>query len=106
MIANLMPWLVYPVTMGVCLGLYGALRAAEMPLPWAMYLPAFLGAGLVTFFERRAPHRTAWQPDRATVANDLAYMTLVQILLPPGVAFLFVLALIEPLNSRTQACTA
>jgi sterol desaturase/sphingolipid hydroxylase (fatty acid hydroxylase superfamily) len=99
MIANLVPWLVYPATMGVCLGLYGALRAATVPLPWAMYLPAFLGAGLVTFFEWRVPHRAAWQPDRATVANDLAYMTLVQMLLPPGVAFLFVLALIEPLNA-------
>lgn len=99
MLTNLAPWLIYPATMGACLGLYAGLRAAEVPLPWAMYLPAFLGAGLVTFFEWQSPHRVAWQPDRTTVANDLAYMTLVQMLLPPGVAFLFVLALIEPLSA-------
>ena len=99
MLANLAPWLIYPATMSVCLGLYAGLRGAEVPLPWAMYLPAFLGAGLVTFFEWRSPHRAAWQPKRTTVMNDLAYMTLVQMLLPPGVAFLFVLALIGPLNA-------
>jgi sterol desaturase/sphingolipid hydroxylase (fatty acid hydroxylase superfamily) len=98
MLANFAPWLIYPATMGLCLSLYFGLRAADISLPWAMYLPSFLGAGLVTFFEWRAPHRTAWHPNRVTVANDLAYMTLVQMLLPPGVAFLFVLALIEPLN--------
>jgi len=64
-----------------------------------MYLPAFLGAMLVTFFEWLEPHRTAWQPDRTTLANDLAYMTMIQMLLPPGVAFLLVLALIAPLKT-------
>lgn len=96
---SLTPWLIYPATMGLCLALYAGLRANDIPLPWAMYLPAFLGAALVTFFEWALPHRQTWRPDRITVANDLAYMTLVQMLLPPVVAFLFVMTLIDPLNA-------
>ena len=96
---SLAPWLIYPATMGLCLTLYAGLRAAEIPLLWSMYLPAFLRAVLVTFFEWALPHRRTWQPDRITVANDLTYMTLVQMLLPPVVAFLFVLLLIDPLNA-------
>ena len=96
---RLAPWLIYPATMAGCLALYFALRGQGVPLPWAMYLPAFAGAALVTFFEWRLPHRRAWTPDRGTVANDLAFMTLVQMLLPPGVAMLFVLLLIEPLHA-------
>ena len=99
MLANLAPWLIYPMTMGLCIALYFGLRATDVPLPWAMYLPAFVGAALVTVLEWRVPHRKSWYPDRAAVTNDLAYMTLVQMLLPPGVAFLFVLALIDPLNA-------
>jgi sterol desaturase/sphingolipid hydroxylase (fatty acid hydroxylase superfamily) len=99
MLARLAPWLIYPATMAGCLALYFALHAQDMPQPWAMYLPALAGAALVTGLEWRFPHRRAWQPDRATLANDLAYMTLVQMLLPPGVAMLFVLLLIEPVNA-------
>lgn len=99
MLAKLAPWLIYPATMAFCLGLYHALHTQGVALPWAMYVPAFAGAALVTGLEWRFPHRRAWQPDRATVANDLAFMTLVQMLLPPGVAMLFVLLLIEPLHA-------
>ncbi|MBS1185743.1 MAG: conserved rane protein of unknown function, partial [Proteobacteria bacterium] len=99
MLAKLTPWLIYPATMVFCLGLYHALHTRGIALPWAMYLPAFAGAALVTILEWRFPHRLAWQPDRATVTSDLAFMTLVQMLLPPGVAMLFVLLLIEPLNA-------
>ncbi len=99
MLAKLAPWLIYPATMAFCLGLYHALHTQGVALPWAMYVPAFVGAALVTALEWRFPHRRTWQPDRITVTNDLAYMTLVQMLLPPGVALLFVLLLIEPLRA-------
>jgi len=99
MLAKLAPWLIYPATMAFCLGLYHALHTQGVALPWAMYVPAFVGAALVTGSEWRFPHRRAWQPDRITVTNDLAFMALVQMLLPPGVALLFVLLLIEPLHA-------
>lgn len=99
MLAKLVPWLIYPATMAFCIGLYHALHLQGVALPWAMYVPAIAGAALVTWLEWRFPHRHTWQPDRSTVANDLAYMTLVQMLLPPGVAMLFVLLLIEPLHA-------
>jgi sterol desaturase/sphingolipid hydroxylase (fatty acid hydroxylase superfamily) len=105
MLAKLAPWLIYPATMAFCLGLYHTLQAQGIPLPWAMYVPAFAGAALVTGLEWRFPHRRAWQPDRATVANDLAYMALVQMLLPPGLAMLFVLLLTEPLSGLGLATT-
>ena len=103
MLANLAPWVIYPATMGLCLALYFGLREAGVPLPWAMYLPAFLGAALVSLLEWRVPHRHSWVPDRLTVANDLTFMALVQMLLPPAVAMLFVLLLIEPLAAAGVA---
>jgi sterol desaturase/sphingolipid hydroxylase (fatty acid hydroxylase superfamily) len=103
MLAKLAPWLIYPATMAFCLGLYHALHTQGVALPWAMYVPVFAGAALVTGLEWRFPHRRTWQPDRMTVTNDLAYMTLVQMLLPPGVAMLFVLLLIEPMHAAGLA---
>ncbi len=92
------PWLIYPTTMVICLTTYFALVAANAPTFLAMYIPAILGAGLVTLWEWRCPYRRAWHPDGTSLANDLAYMTLVQMLLPPGVAMLFVLLLVTPLQ--------
>lgn len=106
MLAKLAPWLIYPATMAFCLGLYHALQTQGIALPWTMYVPALAGAALVTTLEWRFPHRSAWQPDRATVANDLTYMALVQMLLPPGVAMLFVLLLIEPLHALGLSTSA
>ncbi len=96
---SLAPWIIYPATMTLCLATYFTLNSVGVPLPWSMYVPAFLGAALVMVFERRFPHRRAWRPDGTTIANDIAYMALVQMLLPPGVAILFVLLFIEPLQS-------
>lgn len=97
MLATLAPWLFYPATMAICLGLHFVLERGGTQQPWSMLLPALAGAAMVTLLEWRFPHRRTWRPDRTTVANDLAYMTLVQMLLPPGVAFLFVLFLLQPL---------
>lgn len=105
MLASLAPWLIYPATMGACIALYFILGNTGTALPWAMYLPAFAGAALVTMLEWRFPHRKAWHPDPATVANDLAFMTLVQMLLPPGMAMLFVLLIIDPLHATGLALT-
>lgn len=98
MYAKPVSWLIYPATMGLCLALYAGLRSAGMSLPWAMYLPAFLGAGLISFFEWCLPHRRIWRPDRSTLANDLAYMTLVQMMLPAMMTIVFVLVFVEPVR--------
>jgi betaine-aldehyde dehydrogenase len=47
-IDRLTPWLIYPATMAVCLGLYLGLRAQGVALQWAMLVPTMVGAALVT----------------------------------------------------------
>jgi hypothetical protein len=51
MIDRLTPWLIYPATMTVCLGLYLGLQAQGMALQLAMLVPAMVGAALVTALE-------------------------------------------------------
>ncbi|MCG6158235.1 GH3 family domain-containing protein [Rubinisphaera margarita] len=87
------PWLVYPVTMTLCLGLFFAFEQMGWPTFWASFVPALLGAGLVQLAERKMPARIEWIPDRQTVSADVAYMILVQILLPQGLALIAALAL-------------
>ena len=79
MIDRLTPWMFYPATMTLCVGLYLGLQAQGMALQWAMLLPACLDTALVTVLERRFTLRLAWHPDRTTTANTLAYMTRVAL---------------------------
>jgi sterol desaturase/sphingolipid hydroxylase (fatty acid hydroxylase superfamily) len=70
-----------------------------------MYLPIVLTAGVVTWLELRFPHRPEWIPEQDEVKTDLAFMTIVQLALPPLVGFLFAYALIEPVRSLNLPLT-
>jgi sterol desaturase/sphingolipid hydroxylase (fatty acid hydroxylase superfamily) len=45
------------------------------------------------------PHRLEWQPETREIRTDLAFMVIVQLALPPVVAFVFTYALIEPVGA-------
>lgn len=93
---TLCPWLPYPAVMTVVFVLFGWLQSLGASLIVSTYLPVLLAAALVTWLEIELPHRPAWRPPGGEVKTDLAFMTIVQLALPPLVGFLFVYLLIEP----------
>ncbi|MSU62823.1 MAG: hypothetical protein EXS31_10570 [Pedosphaera sp.] len=78
-----LPWLIYPVTLTLCLWLHTFLRATEVPTLVAAYAGLVLGAGVITLFEWLMPERHEWSADQSSVLNDLAFMVVVQMALPP-----------------------
>lgn len=93
---TLLPWLHYPAAMGVAFTLFALLQRQGASLILSTYLPIFLTAGLVVLLEFKFPHRPEWRPDANEFKTDLAFMTVVQAVLPPVIGFLFAYVLIEP----------
>jgi len=82
----------YPMVMAATLATHAVLLIAGLPLMPATYGPVALAALAIMTHERLLPYRCAWRADAATVANDAAFLVIVQMLLPRLLAFLVVLA--------------
>lgn len=91
--------LCYPITMCFCLILYFFLSNVQDNILLSTYLPVILGAVLITYFERRAPYRASWAPDKNSVKNDLMFMAIIQIALPKILSFLSVIFIHNKLTS-------
>jgi len=83
--------LFYPVvSIGACLA-FVLLDRSGAPTMVAAYGPILLAAILITVAERRIPYRAAWAPDRGTVTTDMAFMAVVQMVVPAFAAVAFAL---------------
>ena len=100
---SLVPWLIYPFVMVGGIWLHYYLRSVGLGLLWSTYIPIAAGTILVTWLEWKMPHRSEWRPDRSEVKNDVAFLSLVQILLPRALAFLVALTVLRFLHSRGLA---
>jgi sterol desaturase/sphingolipid hydroxylase (fatty acid hydroxylase superfamily) len=89
----------YPGIMIVGFVLFVLLEQAGLPLTLSSYAAVAVAAGLITLHEIMLPHRDAWKPASAEIANDAAYMIAVQILLP----YLLSLAAVLWLAGAAQA---
>ena len=81
--------LLYPVvSIGACVAFY-LLDRNGTPTAVAAYGPILVAAILITVAEQRWPYRAAWAPDRGTVTTDMAFMAVVQMVVPAfaGIAF-------------------
>ena len=95
---RLLSWIVYPMTLAACIALFYILRASGMAVVWATYIPVLIGAGTVTAFEWLTPARREWLADRRSVANDVLFMVIVQMVLPRALTFLAVILLQRQLS--------
>ena len=89
------PWaarvLVYPVlSIGACFTFY-LLDRSGTPTAVAAYGPILLAAILITVAEQRWPYRAAWAPNRGTITADVAFMAVVQMVIPAFAAIAFAL---------------
>jgi len=76
--------------------LFAILRAAGAPLVAATYLPIVLTAMIIAACEWRWPYRAAWVPRRDEVQLDITFLAVVQLMLPPLVSLLFLMAIVQP----------
>jgi sterol desaturase/sphingolipid hydroxylase (fatty acid hydroxylase superfamily) len=97
---SLIPWLIYPFVIVGGIWLHYYLFSFGLGLLWSTYVPIAAGTILVTLLECKMPHREDWKPDGREVKNDVAFLSLIQILLPRGLAFLLALTLLRFLQSR------
>ncbi|MFN7976795.1 MAG: sterol desaturase family protein [Vicinamibacterales bacterium] len=89
-------WLIYPAVMTGAYALFVLLRAVGAPLVAATYVPIVLTAGAIALCEWRWPYRAAWVPGRDEVRLDITFLAVVQLMLPPLVSLLFLMAIVEP----------
>jgi sterol desaturase/sphingolipid hydroxylase (fatty acid hydroxylase superfamily) len=81
-------WLTYPTLLAGALWLLGTLLAHGASLAWAPYVSAALVGGLIVAIERAIPYRPEWQPKAADLVDDSLFLVMVQIALPPALAWL------------------
>ena len=75
-------WLTYPGVLLGGLGFHIALGLAGLPPRASAYATVALGAIAVACLERIAPARARWKPSSSDLWTDLAYLALVQGVLP------------------------
>lgn len=81
--------LLYPVvSIGACVAFY-LLDRRGTPTAMAAYGPILLAAITISVAEHLHPYRAAWGPDRGTVTTDMAFIAVVQMVVPAfaGIAF-------------------
>lgn len=93
----------YPVVVGGGVALHLALAAAGVPVVLAANAPVALGMLAVTWLERRLPYRREWRGGWSDVKSDLAYLVVVQALLPRVLGFLAALTLVRWIDARAWA---
>lgn len=91
-------WLTYPAVVAAAFALHYWLISLEVELFIATYVPGLFAAGLVTLLEWLSPARLRWHPNKSDIANDLSFMIVIQVMLPPALTLFAVLALVEPVQ--------
>lgn len=92
-------WLTYPAIVAITFVLHFWMKAAGFELFVATYVPGLVAAALVTIAEWLSPAKLKWHPTRGDIANDLTFMLVVQVALPPALSLLAVLMLVDPIQS-------
>lgn len=96
---TLVVWLTYPAIVISAFALHYVLKDMGAELFVATYVPALIAAALVTLAEWLSPARLQWHPNKSDIANDLSFMVMVQLVLPPALSLLAALALVDPIRS-------
>lgn len=97
---QMVSWLAYPLLLMGGLWLHFGLLSQGVGLLLSTYIPVAAGAALITWMERRFPHRDEWRPDAKDVKSDLTFMVLVQILLPKTLAFMLAVTAVRWMQSH------
>lgn len=86
------PYVWYPLAMGAAIAMFGWMLADDTPVAIALYASVVPIAFAVLWLQHRFPARSDWTPGRRDVTHDLAFMAVVQVLLPQALAASLALA--------------
>lgn len=100
-IARLIEAASYPLVVALGFAIFFALIELGLPLTLASYLAVVAGAVLITLHEIKLPYREAWKPVAGEVGADAAFMVVVQVMLPYLLSISVVMALSDPLQSKS-----
>ncbi|WP_428236590.1 GH3 family domain-containing protein [Gracilimonas sp.] len=92
------PYVVYPGTMIISLGMFFVLMANGFELLASTYIPLTFGALSIIFFELYTPHQKEWIFDKHDVINDSLFMLTVQTILPKILSFLVAIFILRMLD--------
>ncbi|HSF17005.1 MAG TPA: sterol desaturase family protein [Vicinamibacteria bacterium] len=100
-----LPWIAYPGVVITAFALHFVLLRVGLPVGVSAYIAVVLGAVAVTILELVIPYDASWQPTRDDVKNDLLFMIIVQIVLPPLLTLFFGITLIRSLQAFDVSTT-
>ena len=95
---RVIPCLAYPGAMVSAFLVYVLLDAQGVSVMVSAYVAVVFGAAAVTLLEFIIPYDRSWQPDRGDVKNDLLFMVMVQMVLPPLLGLLAGVSLVRYLR--------
>ena len=91
-------WIVYPVTVIICLCIFFLFKQQNWSLLLCSYVPVTAGAIIITFLESRFPHMDLWKANGSDIRNDLTFMVVIQMMLPIFLNFLIAVTLLRFLS--------
>lgn len=97
--------LFYPVTMIGALAAAWAMHQAGLSLALAAYAAVAIGGVAVMIGETVLPYRRRWAPSLSDLVQDGAFMLVVQVLLPLGLGWIAVLAVLNGLQALDWTLT-
>lgn len=106
MINKFVPWVAYPLGVGIAIMLHIAMQSSGSNILLSTYVPVFLAAGLISLFEFYFPNLQLWRPKIDDVKNDAIYMLVVQVILPKILTFLFAIFLLRIVHSNELSITS
>src|SRR5688572_29705320 len=88
-------WIAFPETMAAAFAAHFLLQtAAGLPLTWTPYAAIVLAAAIILVLEIVIPYERSWVPGWKDVKEDLAFMILVQAMVPLALSWFFSVTLI------------
>jgi sterol desaturase/sphingolipid hydroxylase (fatty acid hydroxylase superfamily) len=96
---KLLPWLIYPMTMGLSVALYLFLLQTKVNFLIATYVPLTVAMLSVTFFEYYTPYKKDWQATRLDVKHDMLFMVFIQLIFTKFLVFFTALILLRTVDN-------
>jgi sterol desaturase/sphingolipid hydroxylase (fatty acid hydroxylase superfamily) len=100
---GLLAYLWYPLVFALAIAAFAAILSGGGPLLAAVYLPIALSATTVILLEIWDPARRDWRPGQGDVRSDLAFLAVVQVLVPRALAPLAAILAAGVLHDPTQS---
>ena len=99
---SILDYLWYPATLPLAILVFSLLLTLGVPTALAAYLPVFMAGITVVVLERYFPERLLWRPHASDIKADVAFLALIQVILPRLFALVTAIALSTWMHSHAH----